>query len=278
MDKKGIVLSPPFTPIFTGGVQCGGEPDPLELRKYLMYWDEIDYPSNSFINVTSPDIEFLETTESLKRTNVRFQGTVHSGRGEFFIAAQEAAFNKNEQEEPGCWSLAQQSTEPFYTNRYQGTAIDFELYGMLPIPSTDTPLNDILEFKEKQKDELLAFRVYLNDIYLQILSSADIPRAKNTELTRLEAAIKDLDKLLKENAIKRTVSNIRNTINIDFSGIVGAGLGSAGIASLIQMSPLIAGMAGAGLVVGFKTMIMPNQQSCPSHFNYLKSIRENFKC
>lgn len=88
MNKKGIVLSPPFVPIYTGGVQCGGEIDPIELRKYLMYWDEIDYPSNSFINISSPDIEYLESTESLKRTHVNFQGTVHSGKGEFFIAAQ----------------------------------------------------------------------------------------------------------------------------------------------------------------------------------------------
>lgn len=278
MNKKGIVISPPFSPTYTGGVRCGGDIDSVVLRKYLMYWDEIDYPSNSFINISSPDIEYLETTESLKRTHVNFQGTVHSGRGEFFIAAQEAAFSKNEQKEPGCWDLAQLSEVPFYTNRYHGTAIDFELYGMLPIPSTDTPLNDILEFKEKQRDELLAFRVYLDEIYQQIISSADIPRAKNTELAKLEIAVKDLDKLLKENLIKRTVGNIRNTINIDFSGIVGAGLGGAGVSSIIGMSPLIAGMAGAGLVIGFKSMVMPNKQTCSAQFNYIKSVRKNFKC
>lgn len=168
----------------------------------------------------------------------------------FLSLHKQAAFSKNEQEEPGCWDLAQLSEAPFYTNMHRGAVIDFELYGMLPVPSIDTPLNDILEFKEKQKDELLAFRVYLDEIYQQIISSSDIPRAKNTELVKLEVAVKDLDKLLKENLIKRAVTNIRNTINIDFSGIVGAGLGGAGVSSIIGMSPLIAGMAGAGLVIG----------------------------
>ncbi|EDQ00638.1 hypothetical protein [Shewanella benthica] len=98
MNKKGIVVSPPFKPIYTGEVSCGGDPDPIELRKYLMYWDEIDYPSNMLIHVSSPEIDYLEQSGKLKRTHVRFQGTISSGRGEFFIQAQEAAFRKNQDE------------------------------------------------------------------------------------------------------------------------------------------------------------------------------------
>ncbi len=32
MLKRGIVISPPFEPLITGGIRCGGEPDPIELR------------------------------------------------------------------------------------------------------------------------------------------------------------------------------------------------------------------------------------------------------
>jgi len=278
MNKKGIVLSPPFKPLITGGIQCGGTHDPLELRKYLMYWDEIDYPSNNLINVSSHDVNYLEQAGVLKRTRVVFQGTINSGRGEFFVAAQEEALRQNQVKEPGVWNLAQVSEVPFYTQQSSGISVDFELYGMLPVPSQDTPLADVLEFKSKRSSELIAFRVYLDEIYQNIINSADVPRAKNTELKKLELAIKDLDRVLGESIIKRTVTNIRNTINMDFSGIVGAGLGAAGIASVIHMSPLLAGMAGAGVVVGFKSLILPNSSSCPAQFNYLSSIRRNFQC
>ncbi|QLK46697.1 hypothetical protein DR996_16615 [Vibrio owensii] len=276
MNKKGIVVSPPFEPIYTGGIRCGGDPDPLELRKYLLYWDEIDYPTNTLIRVSSYDIDYLESTGFLKRTHVRFEGAISSGRGEFFIAAQEAALRKNQQEEPGCWTMAQLSNVPYYTQQALGTGVEFELYDMLPVPDQGTPLAEILEFKCKRNDELTAFRCYLDEINEEIISSKDIPRAKNSRLARLEMSLKDIDKTINETGIKRVTTNLKHVIHSDFSGIVGAGLGAAGIASLIQMSPLIAGVAGAGLVVGVKSVVMPSSQ-CPSDFNYIKSIRKNFR-
>lgn len=277
MSKKGIVLSPPFTPLPTGGISCGGDPPALDLRKYLLYWDEIDYPSNNLIHVSSKDIDYLEQSKALKRTRVVFQGTINSGQGEFFVAAQEAALIENQKREPGSWTIAQVSGVPFYTKANHGIAIDFELYGMLPVPSEDTPLADILEFKEQRRDELIAFRNHLDDIYQKIIGSADIPRAKNTEISKLEASLKDLNKVLGESGIRRVIASMRNTINMDFSGILGAGLGSAGLASLVNMSPLLMGMAGAGVVVGYKSIVTPNAAGCPTQFSYLSSIRRNFQ-
>lgn len=276
MNKKGIVVSPPFEPIYTGGISCGGDPDPIEIRKYLLYWDEIDYPTNTLIHVSSKDIDYLETTGVLKRTHVIFQGTINSGQGEFFIAAQEAALRKNQQDEPGCWTMAQLSNIPFYTQQSKGMGVEVELYDMLPVPNQDTPLAEILEFKQKRSDELTAFRCYLDELNEKIITSKDIPRAKNAQLARLELALKDIDKTISESGFKRITTNLKHVINSDFSGIVGAGLGAAGISSIVQMSPLIAGVAGAGLVTGIKGLMMPSVQ-CPTDFNYIQSVRRNFR-
>lgn len=276
MNKKGIVVSPPFKPIYTGGISCGGSPDPIELRKYLMYWDEIDYPSNMLIHVSSPEIDYLEQSGKLKRTHVRFQGSINSGQGEFFIQAQEAAFRKNQEEEPGCWTIAQLSDIPFYTQQSASVGVEVELYDMLPVPSADTPLADILEFKEKRQDELTAFRCHMDEVNENILSSRDVPRARNAQMARVELALKDIDKTLSESGLKRITTHLKNVINADFSGIAGAGLGSAGISAFIGMSPLIAGVAGAGLVFGVKSLMMPSNQ-CPTDLSYINSIRKNFR-
>lgn len=276
MLKRGIVISPPFQPLITGGIRCGGDPDPIELRKYLLYWDQIDYPTNNLIHVSSADIDFLETTDALKRTRVTFQGRIQSGNGEFFVAAQEAALRENQKLEPGTWTLAQLSEVPFYSQGFAGLGVEFELYGMLPVPVGDTPLVDILEFKERRRAEIEAFRIHMDDIYQKVISSADIARAKTTEIGRLETAIKDLDISLRESGIKRFAGNMRNTINMDFSGIVGAGLGAAGLSSTIGMSPLIAGLAGAGIVMGCKSLTMPRSETCPSGLSYLRSVRRTF--
>lgn len=172
--------------------------------------------------------------------------------------------------------MAQLSNVPFYTQQTLGVGVELELYDMLPVPDQNTPLAEILEFKARRNDELIAFRCYLDEINEEIISSKDIPRAKNTRLARLEMSLKDIDKTINESGIKRVTTNLKHVIHSDFSGIIGAGLGAAGIASLIQMSPLIAGVAGVGLVVGVKSIIMPSSQ-CPTDFNYIKSVRKNFR-
>ena len=149
MTKKGIVISPPFQAL-PQGVQCGGSPDPQDVRKYLLYWDEIDYPDNNIISIgLSDDLSFLEGCGVLKRTRIIFQG---SGLidGTVFITAQEQAFRNNEKQEQGKWSLAQLSTNQFYTNTLPETGVEFELLNCLPVPQSDVPLNDILEFKQKR--------------------------------------------------------------------------------------------------------------------------------
>jgi hypothetical protein len=100
-----------------------------------MYWDEIDY---------------REQSGKLKRTRVQFQGAINSGQGEFFIQAQEVTFRKNQEEEPGCWTIEQLADIPFYTQQSASVGVEVELYDILPVPSADTPLADILKFKEKR--------------------------------------------------------------------------------------------------------------------------------
>ncbi|MCK5630276.1 MAG: hypothetical protein KAI26_06680, partial [Nanoarchaeota archaeon] len=157
MVKKGIVISPPFKVLPEGGVMCGGSPDDRDIRKYLLYWDEIDYPSNNNIFVElSDDLRFLQKCKILKRTHAVFN--VSRGDPAVFITAQEQAFKENEAAEKGKWSLAQLSDTQFYTNTIPETGIEFELRKCLSVPEADVPLNDILEFKQKRESELIALR------------------------------------------------------------------------------------------------------------------------
>ncbi len=275
MDRRGIVISPQFQILPNGAINFGSSPDPFDLRKYLMYWDEIDYPTSNLVHVeSSSDIQYLEETKHLKRTVVQFSSANIDEK--FFISTQEAAYRENNSKEPSTWSMAQLSSTQCYTQQTSKIGVDFELYGMLPVPSENTPLNDILEFKELRKDELSDFRAHLDEIYQKIISSSDIPRAKSSEISKLELAVKNIDKTLNESAIRRKITNLRNTINDDFLGIAGTGLGAASLASQISMTPLLAGMAGAGIFATIKSLSMPSSSTCSASFNYLNSIRNNF--
>lgn len=276
MNERGIVVSPPFSVLPTGGIQFGGDPAPLEMRKYLLYWDKIDYPDNNLVSVHSHDIDALMQLGVLERTFVQFQGAFSTGNGEFFIAAQEKVFSKRSETFPGSWSMAQLSTTPFYTQGEKKISIDFELYGALPVPSADTPFTDILEFKERRKDEMLAFRSYLDDVYQKILISPDSARARNTEIDRLESAVHSISRTLSESKIKKAIGSLRNTIQSEPISILGMGATFAFAApTIIPMSPFIAGPAAVGITIAFKSMFTPSK-NVDSNLAYLESCIKQF--
>lgn len=274
-DKRGIVISTPFEVLPEGGISCGGEPSPKDLRKYLLYWDEIDYPDNNLISVgAGPDLEFLISAGVAVRTQVQFQGRISSGKGEFFLLAQQAAFEKHNKENSGLWSLAQLSSTPYFVNSQPTTAIEYQLWNALPVPRHDVPLNDILEFKSRRNDELIALRIHLDEMYQSIISSADIPRAKNSIILKLEVALAEVDRVLSESGIAKTISSLRGYIASEFVNVAGTGLGAAGIAPYINISPLTAGAVGAGIAFVVKPVLAPKVSHANHPFTYVSSIRK----
>lgn len=273
--KKGIVVSPPFELIGERGVRIGGRPSPFDLRKYLLYWDEIDYADNNIISVApSDDIQFLLDCGIAARTRVIFQGP-HNGNPTFFFRTQEAVFEKHEKENPGCWSIAQLSPAPYFTNPQEMVGVEIELWNMLPVPQADVPLPDILEFKERRQDELIALRCHLDDVYQQIISAKDIPRKMNSQIANLELDLKNLDKTLGEAGIGHILTSLRSYIGSELPTALGVGgFGAASLSSMLACSPLAAGLVGAGVWLAVKPIIVPRLKGVNTPFTYLNSIRK----
>lgn len=279
--ERGIVISPDFHFLPNGSTFFKAASDPDELRKYLLYWDKIDVPLTSMVLFECNDFDFLSDAGILSRTPFStsdiklmlmrdsYRMTLPKEAGIEILLGHEHVFHEMSKKEPGVWSKAQMSTTLMSKNEIQRETIEFELYNAIPVPSTTTPLNEILEFKESHSDELIAFRIYLDELYQKIISSADIPRAKITELERLEIAIKDVNRVLNESKIKVVLRSMKSVIS-GVDGIIGVGAGAAS-APFIPFSPLIAGVAAAGVSVAGK-MLMYSHDSLPNEFTYLKSM------
>lgn len=282
--ERGIVISPDFHFLPNGSTYFEAASDPDELRKYLLYWDKIDVPLTTMVLFESSDFDFLSDAGVLTRTpfstsDVRLMQvrdshkmTLPKEAGVEILLGHEHVFHEMCKKEPGAWSKAQMSTALLSKNEVSREAVEFELYNAIPVPNSVTPLNDILEFKESHRDELIAFRTYLDELYQKIISSADIPRAKITELQRLETAIKDVNRVLNESKIRVALRSMKSVIS-GVDGVVGVAAGVAS-APFIPFSPLIAGVAAAGVSIAGK-MLMHSHDSFPTEFTYLKSINTN---
>ncbi|AXR06507.1 DUF6236 family protein [Salinimonas sediminis] len=290
--KRGIIVGQPFwihnnqrhTRYLHGS----------ELRKYLLFWDEIVYPDGPMLEKTinNPELQYLESVGVLQRHELidktininlsRFR-TVNGKRQSidgidhlFSVHAQLEAYKIYSEREPGAWSLAKAGYFHQKADPRMGSALDIELLNMIPIPQRQVPFDDILNFKKHRRDELLAFRCFLDSIYDNIITSGDIPRAKNAEMARLELALLDLARTLRESKIEYVCKSLKAKISrAEFLGVAGLGYGlSQPILGSFNMNPIVAGTIMSGIVFLGSRAVFPSIPNIPKPLTYIASINE----
>ncbi|MCF6439521.1 DUF6236 family protein [Pseudoalteromonas luteoviolacea] len=224
--KRGIIITPNYKVLDSGGLQLTGDVEAVNLRKYLLFWDEIDYPVNDMIHISGgPDIEFLIQEGIATSTEVRFQRMEAHENGLLFLASQMVAFEQNNKAEDKEWSIAQPTQKLIVPQEYskkQG-CLEFELYNAVQIPTADVPLSEVVEFKMRRNAELLALRDSMDSIVDQIMSSQDIPKRKNKALNKLHRDLNDFNRVMKETKFQRVKRSLTSVATDPWFAVAGAG-------------------------------------------------------
>lgn len=247
MKAKGLIV-PSGTLVTDSGAGTqigGGTIDPALIRNWVMFWDEFICPDNNLISTgLSPDLEFLQQSNLLSRNMVSFSGSIAGGNiGQLFLAAQEITYMQKNQEEPGKWTMAQSEgiIRAKSGNQKSEPCLVFDLINSIQLPDRLVPLNEVLEFKEKRRDELITFHTYLEEIYLRIASSKDIPRTKTHELQKLESAISDCNRTVEEAFSNRLLSTLRIILDRSLIPSASMAMGAASLAPSIGLPALCTG-------------------------------------
>jgi hypothetical protein len=210
---RGLVVSPPITIEGTSLQIKSSNLDPQELRFALLFWDRLVWPTSNAIHLASgPDESFLESAGTLIRPNYTFYGDMARG----IARGQVQAFKELEIAEPGVWALAQGENSFSWKENFldEGKGALVELHRAIPIPKHDVPLAEILEFKERRKDELLLLRYKLESFISVIESSPDRTEALNNSIKELDQACSNLLILGKEWQFPVYLSNIKASFSL----------------------------------------------------------------
>lgn len=206
-DPRGVVLPLVWRRWATGSFSRAHEHYTL-LRKSLLYWDEIVWPLAEFMNPADGedlmqrmlgaeaavigDLRFLESAGILEieKTSVMVNRGDPDPSPELISRTEHKMFLNRDHWEPGIWALADTTNEFECPNPDVPItrAALFRLVDVLPAPRDDVPFQDILEFKEKYKDELRNLRARLDSLYSQIA-----PYQETVALRELDKAIADLN-------------------------------------------------------------------------------------
>ena len=271
-DRRGLVVSCPVKITPNGGLLVEStQLDPQELRFSLLFWDILDFPQNNFVSITSgPDEQFLESAGVLQRSSHRapFSGF----GGDIFRDLHVAAFKARDAQEPGVWSLATGERSISFPDAQltQDRGALVSLHRCIPIPNHDVALQDILEFRARRRDELLALRTHLEGLYHRVQSAGDGELMWNTEVSSLERALADHLKSSREWGVSLRWVSFEAGLNL-------AGGFAAGIAALTQGLPelgaLITGGAAALSLKGGPALRQRENNKTP--FRYVSRFHQD---
>ncbi len=247
-----------------------------DLRFYLTYFDLIERPVNNAFHITpSPDEQFLASCKVLSNTVInKMPGTMN---GSFFVDVHDEAFLQKTASSNEVWVKGGAGVS-FIDARKSSRIVDvveMSLYELLPCPIETVPLAEILEFKDKRADELLAFRAHLDEVYECVTSSGDIPRANSAALTRLSQSLSDLSKVVEPSFSYKLVSGLRVHIDPVRLGTLAATGGV--IAPSLSLPVALGAAAGAALgCIKFDYAKTSKDKRLPDNlkdFSYLLDIK-----
>lgn len=218
---RGIFLS---APIHYDGRQVTAATssiDPAELRRAVLFWDRLVWPDSRIVSFGSNYDEItLENEGLLSRPRpqaynddaqvgsmsalVRIENSTNTTIGKhtskYFVDQHVNEFLALDKNEPGQWVMAEGENSLHLTNQNfvpnRGQIVT--LARAVPLPDATFPIDELLEFKERRRDEIVSLTFELDKFYSQIANSEDRDFEMNRILRVIDKNCADMIKVARE--------------------------------------------------------------------------------
>lgn len=264
---RGIVVNPKFTIIDEKGVLLETTYITAEdLRRYLLFWDKIEFPDNNFVSLGDTNETSFLINAGIMQRSMFYLNEYSRNLGYLLAELQYKAFLENNKKENELWSIAQTSKTLILNpnDLIKKRTIEFELINCVPIPTVETPLETILEFRERRKDELMSFRNAIDLFYENVLASLDSERTRQRIIDEIQKNCSDLIKVMNESKIKMILQNLKSEANISdiFKGLVNGfrtGLISNAVFDLPALASFTIGTIVSGVQIKIDDLFQPRK-------------------
>lgn len=267
--QRGILTSSEVTINKDGSLNVGGPVSDGLLRKYVLFFDQIDIPSNNMLEVggESNDIQYLKSLGLLRRTRTILNGKFDGAS--ILLDSQKVTFEALDAQNPGAWSVAQSINSNAFraSDLTDDRGILVSLYDTILIPNQVVHLDDVINFKESRDSELQSLRYHLDKTYQKIIASPDSDLAKLSEVGLLVESLANYNKSINETKMKLLPSTL--SANFTLSKALTAG----GIAFGLGMELPAIGLAAAAAGLDIKaTKGLRRERLQQTPFRYISSI------
>lgn len=244
---RGIIISPPVLITHDRVNFKTTELDPIQLRMWLLYWDELVWPRRREMDryPIGNDAECLISQGIISRPDYPVYRNPAKELPQTYVQAYQYKENKN----PGCWAIAQgeNAFQMMAEEITEGRDILVRLLRAVPVPAGDVPIAEILDFKERRKAELHRFRHEIEELYSNIEGRADQAMAFNLAVEKIQEACADLIQVNKEWKFGSLLSDWDFSISLKDLGALGTGFFGAQSYGLDTVASLLAGAASSAI-------------------------------
>lgn len=273
-NERGVVLSNPLTIRGNTVYMKSGDLDPVELRRALLFWDKIVWPSTNGIHIPGGgDANFLEQQNKLIRPLFRVNGDGATTLSMAFSETYRILADRH----PGKWILSegQKSLQVHGQNVENGRGLVAQLFNSVPIPDRTMPLEDIIKFREKRTDEVVALRMCIDGFYQQWINSEDKDHQRMLATSKIDTASADMVRVARESKLPFAMSSwkINFGASPDVIKALAGYLGAAQAMDLSTVGSLLVGAATSTLSVGTDIGLRNSDDSSP--FNYVASMEKS---
>lgn len=253
------------------GFRTGKWISPLEINYLALYWDKLVSPTNNIFHAEMKNEEDLIQCGLLTRPSFQRHGFFDGNEMTNFYAETHAKTIDILRHTEGLtdWRMHFLNDQIILKPELSrpSEVIRFELANLLPIPTENIHLHEILEFKQRRKPELIALHEYLDSLYSEIISSSDINLQRAKSLSNLKTAIMDLDRLNAEVWRSPIKFSISTSFEFDLTQIYGGIAGAALAVNGPHPYDILGGLGSVISVLGGCIKITPQLQNVLANGN-----------
>lgn len=237
--EKGIILSPQVSAGRGNGQQAiiHEKMNLADLRFALLFWDKFDvtcyerfsyrtspgFPNpNQELDVLIDEGLAIVDTDGIDLKNVTSEPLYIQ---DFVALEPYAVLQKYLSKTDADWSFFQTGgglNTPDKCAEIRDT-IEFQLYNMLPIPNADVPIHDVLEFKLKKADQLLALRNTMDELVGRVCAAEQTEkeaiRIKEKLTNEIAAYTKATQEFNSKTVLKSLNQIVTNPVNA-YPGVI----------------------------------------------------------
>jgi len=262
--NRGVVALPSEIRPYMRGFSLHGTLTPIDLNYFSLYWDKIAVPQNFFVQAELPREKLFIDCGILERPMIDIGQSFSSESYPKILAESQIKLvdQLRDKDKLSTWSIHQkgESAVLISDNEVVKETVRLELNNLLPVPSADVHIHDILEFKQRRKAELDALHSYCDELYFEVINSADPRLQAAKSFHMLKKSIEDLDRLNAEGWRSPFKFNLSISPEFDLTQAIG---GFAAFMTLLSSQQSLATFiaSSAAAVIGGSIKVKPMLQS-----------------